>query len=129
LLRELDCSLVRNAQRVLEHVGAPRERRCYLGGALEIESLVVVQPVGVGEILAEPDAEEDVMRVVIFAPEEMSVVGSEHWDADFFGELEDAAIEGVLILGSVRLHLEVVAVAKHLGVPRCGRAGLIVFIR
>jgi len=76
-----------------------------------------MHPVGVVEILAESDAEEDVVRVVVVASEEVRVVGRQHREVQLFGELEDAAVEGVLVLGGMRLDLEVVPVAKDISVP------------
>jgi hypothetical protein len=38
-----------------------------------------VHPIGIGEILAEADAEENVVGVVIVAGEEVRVVGGEDW--------------------------------------------------
>jgi hypothetical protein len=76
-----------------------------------------VHPIGVGEILAEPDAEKDVVGVVILAREEVRVVRRQDREIELGGELKYAIVEGALILGVVRLHFEVVAIAKDVGVP------------
>ncbi len=76
-----------------------------------------MQPVGVGVILAESDAEQHVVRVVIVAREEVRVVGGEHREIQLFGELKNAPVEGRLVLGIVRLDLEVIAIAEYVGVP------------
>ena len=84
---------------------------------LEVEAVVVAHPIGIGEVFAESDAEENVVRVVIVAGEEVRIVGCEDGQTQLFGELENASVERRLILGVVRLDLEVVAVAEDVGVP------------
>src|SRR4029077_5700909 len=74
LLGERDCRLFRDAKTILQDVLATRKGIGDLRCALEVEALIVVQPVGVGVVFAESDAEEDVVRVVIVAREEMRVV-------------------------------------------------------
>ena len=128
LLREGDGGLIRDAQRILQDILASGEPLGDLGRALEVEALVVVHPVGVGEILAQADAEENVVGVVIVARKEVRVVGGEDGEIQLRGELEDAAVESRLVLGVVRLHLEVVPIAKDVGVPRSRRASLIVLV-
>src|SRR6185312_14582983 len=66
LLPELDVHLVRDLERVLENVRASLEVRTDLVRALEVQPAVVAHAVRVAAILSEPDAEQDVVRIVIF---------------------------------------------------------------
>jgi hypothetical protein len=68
------------------------------------------------------------VRVVVVVREEVRIVGCQHRQVQLLGELENASIEIGLILGVVRLDLEVVAITEDVGVP--GRSGsrLVVFI-
>ena len=67
LLRELDVHLVGDLERVLEHVGPTREVRRDLRRGLEVQTAIVVHAIRIAAILAESDAEENVVRVVVSA--------------------------------------------------------------
>jgi len=56
------------------------------------------------------------------------IVGGEHRKIELRSELKDATVESRLILRVVRLDLEVVTVAEHVGVPGGGLARLVVLI-
>jgi hypothetical protein len=125
LLPERHVHLVGDAQRVLEHVGTIGEALAHLGGALEVEPPVVVHPVGVLEILAEPDAQQDVVRRVVVGLEEVGVVGGDHRQPQLGRQAEDLLVELPLPTRVVRLDLEVVPVLEELGVPGGRLAGLL----
>ena len=78
----LHVDLVRDPQRVLEDVGAVREALGHLRAALEVEPPVVVHPVLVLDVLADPDAEQDVVRVVVRLLQEVRVVGRDDGQAE-----------------------------------------------
>jgi hypothetical protein len=44
-----------------------------------------VHPVGIGEVLAEADAEENIVRVVVVLGEEVGIVGRQHREVELFG--------------------------------------------
>ena len=117
LLAELHVHRVGDRQRVLEHVGAAGKVRGDLGGALEVQAVVVAHAVAVAAVLAEADAQQHVVRVVILVAEEVRVVGGHHRQAERVGQGEDLGVEPVLPVAAVRLHFEVVAVLEQLGVP------------
>ncbi len=128
LLSEFDVDLIGDAQRVFEHVRPIREVLCHLRGALEVEPSIVAHPVRIAAILAEPDAEQHVVRVVVAAPEEVGVVGGDDGESELLGECEHARVQYRLPLALVRLNLEVVAILEELRVParRLARRGLVV---
>jgi hypothetical protein len=117
LLLELDVDLVGDLQRVLEHVGAAGEPLGHLLMALEVEAAVVLHPVRVGVVLAEPDAEQDVVGAVVVGLQEVRVVGRDHGQAEVVAEPEDLLVQLVLARRVVALHLEVVAAVEELRVP------------
>jgi len=86
-----------------------------------------VHAVLVGEVLAEPDAEEDVVRLVVVRPEEVRVVRRDDRQPQLPAQREDGVVMPRLALGVVRLHLEVVAIPEDVGVPRgrFARAGFV----
>jgi len=67
--------------------------------------------------LAEADAQQHVVRVVVFGAEEMRVVRGDDREIQLVGEREDALVEDRLALRLVRLHLEVVAILEQVRVP------------
>jgi len=117
LLSKLDPDLVRDAERIRENVGPATETGSDLRCALEVQPTVVPHPIGVAAILAEADAQQHVVRVVVFGAEEMRVVGGDDREIQFVGEREDALIQDRLALRLVRLDFEVVAILEDVGVP------------
>jgi hypothetical protein len=107
---------------VLEDVGAVGEDRRHLGGALEVESAVVAEPVGVEPVLLETDAEEDVVRVVVVGLEEVRVVRRDDGESEVLPQPEDEVVEAPLLPRLVGLDLEVVAALEELRVPGGGGA-------
>ena len=67
------------------------EVRGDLVGALEVEAVVVVHPVGVLEILPEADAEQDVVRRVVVGAQEVRVVRRDDGEAEVAGEARRSA--------------------------------------
>ena len=68
------------------------------------------------------------MRVVVAAIQEVRVVGRQHGETELLGELEHPAIERRLIIRVVRLDLEVISIAKDIGVPRSRGSSLVVLV-
>jgi hypothetical protein len=93
LLLEGDVDLVGDLQRVLEDVRTVGEALRDLLRALEIESSVVAHAVGVGAVLAQPDAEQDVVGLVVLGLQEVRVVGGHDGKPELVGELEDLRVE------------------------------------
>ena len=120
LLRELDarprrrsgaCSRARR--------GGPGSARAISVCALEVQARGRSASGRVAAILAEPDAEQDVVRVVVVA----RAGSARRWSRRPAGPSSSASlkisrVELGLALGVVRLHLEVVAVLEDVGVPR-----------
>jgi hypothetical protein len=123
LLPELDVHLVGDAERVLEHVQPLGKALAHLGVRLEVEPAVVVHALGILQILPEPDAQQDVVGVVVLRLEEVRVVRGHHREADLGRQLEDLVVELLLPLRVVRLDLEVVPILEQLRVPGGGLAG------
>ncbi len=117
LLPELERDLVGNFERVLEHVRAIGESRRHFGRALEVQSAIVAHPIGVAPILAESDAQQHVVRVVILAAQKVRVVRGNHGEPELASQREHPSVQRRLPLGIVRLHFEVVAILEDLGVP------------
>ena len=125
LLAELHVDHVGDAERVLEDVRPVGEELPDLGGALEVEAVVVPHPVRVEPVLLEADAEEDVVRLVILGAKEVRVVRGHDRQADGLGQLEDLGVQLALVAGGVGLHLEEVPVLEDLGVPGGDRLGVV----
>ena len=117
LLFEGERHLAGDLEGVLQNVGAVRERCGHLFGALEVEAVVVAQPVLVAVLLGGADADEDVVRRVMVAVQEVRVVGGDHRQPHLVGQREDLLVEVGLARGAVALHLQVVAVGEGVGVP------------
>ena len=96
-----------------------------LRGALEVEALVVAHPLRVVAVLAQADAQQDVVGLVVLGLEEVGVVGGHHRQAQLVGQGEDLPVELGLPLGVVGLHLQVVAAVEEVGVPLGGLAGAV----
>ena len=122
LLAEFDANFVGDLERILENVRPRLEVIRDLRRALEVQTAIVVHPVGVVPILAESDAEQHVVSVVIGALEEVRVVRRDDGQPELIPEIEDPLVELRLAFRLVRLHLEVVAALEQLGVPRRGLA-------
>jgi hypothetical protein len=123
LLAELDVDRVGDGERVVEHVRAVGEPLAHLRAGLEVEAAVVVHAVLVLHVLADADAQQDVVRVVVALLEEVRVVGGDHGEAELGAQPEDLPVELRLPLRIVRLDLEVVAVLEDVRVPLGGLAG------
>ena len=130
LLLEGDVDLVGHAEGILEDLRPAGEELRDLGRALEIEAVVVMQPVLVVAVLPEPDAEEDVVGVVVGVAEKVGVVGGEHREPYVSGEREDPLVELRLEpAGVVGLDLQVIAPREDLRVPRRDRLRLVEAVR
>ena len=101
---------------VLQNVGPVGESGGDLLGVLEVQTFVVPHAIVRRVILAESDAEEDVVRFVILGAQKVRVVGGDDGEIHFFREAEDSRVQLGLILGVVGLDLEVV-IGKGVGVP------------
>ena len=116
-LLERDGDFVRDAERVLQHVGPVGEARRDLAGRFEVQAVVVAQPVAVAAVLAQADAEQDVVCVVIAARQEVRVVRRDDRQSDVLREPEDAFVELRLSGRRVSLDLQIVPILEDLGVP------------
>ena len=128
LLLEDEVHLIRDLQRVLDEVGTVREPRRHLFRALEVEPFVVMHPVRVVAVLTEPDAEQDVVRLMILRLEEVGVVGHHRRQPQLRREVEDLPVQLGLTLRIVRLDLEVVATVEQVRVPLGGLPGRVVVV-
>ena len=54
-----------------------------LGAALEVQSAIVLHPVRVGSVFAQPDAQQDVVRFMIVRIQKMRVVRRDNLQAQF----------------------------------------------
>jgi len=115
LQRESD--LVCDPERVLDHVGTVREGRRHLLRALEVQTVVVPEPVLVVVVPSGTDANQDVVCRVVPVPEEMGVVGGHGRQSQLAPERQDHLVDFGLTRRAVRLHLEVVAAGEGVGVP------------
>ena len=87
---ELKAALLGHLERVVNHLGGPREELAHLRLALEIElgaghALAVL----VVELRGGADAGEDVLRWRVLAGEVVVVVGGDHLDAELVAEPQD----------------------------------------
>jgi hypothetical protein len=117
LLLEEEVDLGRDPERVLDDVGTVGEPLDHLLGVLEVEPLVVAHATGIVAVLAEPDAEQDVVRLVVLGRQEVRVVRGDDGQPELIGEREDLCVELRLTRRVVRLDLEVVAAVEEVRVP------------
>ncbi len=115
--RHLQVHLIGDLQRVLEDLRVIREKVPNLLRRLEVEAVVVAHPVGVGAVLPQPDAEEDVVGLVVVFLEEVGVVRGHDGEPHLLGQPKDLLVEPLLAFGVVSLDLEVVTVLEDVGVP------------
>ena len=123
LLAERHIHRVGNGQAVLQHIRPVRESFRDLGRGLEVEAPVVAHAVGVLAVLAQPDAQKHVVRVVVGGPQEMRVVGGDDGKTEFAGQPEDPLVHRVLAFRVVGLDLEVVTAGERVRVPARGFPG------
>ena len=96
LLRELESNFVRNLERVLNDVRSLGKEFPHLLTTLEVEAFVVPHPVAVSEVLPKPDAEQDVVGVVVLATQEVRIVGGNDRKAELLRQGEHARIQVAL---------------------------------
>ena len=84
-----------------------------------------MHPICIIPVLAQSNAEQDIVCVVIVVCEEVRVVGGNDGQSEFGTEGENLCIEPGLAARVMRLNFEVVAILKDLGVPACGGAGFV----
>ena len=116
LLGELDACFFADLERVLDYIGTVRKCFPDLRHVLEVQAFVVLHAIGRRIVLAESDAEQHVVRVVIFAPEEVRVVRRNDGKSELIRKLEHSAVQLGLSFSVVRLHFEVV-ILEGVGVP------------
>ena len=124
--RDLDVAELRHHQRVLDRLRVLREGEVHLLPALQVELVgVEAHPVGVGELLARLDAEQDVVGTGVVLLAVVGVVGGHDRDPQLPPDLGDLHVEGRLLGEALVLDLEEVPVAEDLPVLGCHPAGLI----
>ena len=124
--RDLDVAELRHHQRVLDRLRVLREGEVHLLPALQVELVgVEAHPVGVRELLAHLDAEQDVVGTGIVLLAVVGVVGGDDRDPQFPPDLGDLHVEGRLLGEALVLDLEEVPVAEDLPVLGGHPAGLI----
>ena len=97
----------------------------HLGRALEIElARVHPHPRGVAAEPARVHAEQDVLRLGVFAVHVVAVAGGHGWDAEFAGELQGHIGHLPLHIQAVVLDLDEIPVAEPLLKPAGNIAGL-----
>ena len=97
----------------------------HLGRALEIElARVHPHPRGVAAEPARVHAEQDVLRLGVFAVHVVAVAGGHGWDAEFAGELQGHVGHLPLHIQTVVLDLDEIPVAEPLLKPAGNIAGL-----
>ncbi len=88
-----------------------REHRRHLGRALDVELLrVEAQPLGFVHLLARPDAEQHVVRLVVLLAEVVRVVGSHQGQTRAAVQSEESLVDTALLLDAVVHDLEEEAV-------------------
>ncbi len=124
LLLELHIDRLGDGERVGEHVVAAGKERPDLVGVLEVQAVVVPHAVAVVAILAQPDAQQHVVCVVIVVPQEVRVVRGDDGQPEVVGQRQHLRVQRGLAFAGVRLHFEVVAIPEQLCVPRRRLTGL-----
>ena len=100
-----------DAPRVRDRLGVVREERRHLGRRLHVEVVgVELHPVRRVEVVAGPDAEQDVVRLRLVLADVVEVVGHDQREAGLRRQAEQLLVEPVLVGHAVVLELEVEAV-------------------
>jgi hypothetical protein len=93
---------------------------------LEVQAAIVAHAIRIAAILPEPDAQQDVVGVVIVRAEEVRIVCRDHAEADVLGEPEHLGVQLGLPLGLMGLHFQEIPVGKGVRVPARGRLCVLV---
>ena len=105
--RQREVAHVGDPARVAERLGLVREQGRHLGRGLEEEvPRVELHPVGRVEVVAGPDAQQDVVRLVLLAMDVVEVVGHDQRQPDLGREPEQLLVEPVLLGHPVVLQLQ-----------------------
>ena len=119
-LRDRDVAALGDEQRVPQRLGMILEDGRHLLGGLQEELIArVAQPLRVVDRLAGADAQQDVVRLVIALPQVVHVVGGDERQVELARERQDAAVDDLLLLDALVLHLEEeVVLAEDVAQPR-----------
>ena len=120
LLLEREPGLVGDRERVREDVRTVAEVLADFRRALEVEAAVILHAVVVEPVFLQADAEQHVVRIVIFGAQEVRVVRGDDRKVQLLREPEHFRVELLLLARLVRLHLEVIAVLEDVRVPLRG---------
>ena len=68
---------------------SPENRVCHFRRTLEVQTVIVFHAIAIVAILAQSDAQQHIMRVVIFVTQKVRVVGRDNRQAQRVGQRED----------------------------------------
>ena len=111
--------------RVQDRLGLVREEGGHLGRRLDVELVgLELEPARRVEVVAGPDAEQDVVRLGLVRPDVVEVVGDDQRQADLRGEAQELLVEAALLGQAVVLELQEEAVlAEDVAVAAGDRPG------
>ena len=106
-LRDRDVAALGDEHRVPQRLRMVLEDGRHLLGGLEKELIAgVAEALRVVDRLARADAEQDVVRLVVALPQVVHVVGGDEREPEIAGQRNDAAVDDLLLLDALILHLE-----------------------
>ena len=119
-LRDRDVAALGDEHRVAKRLGMILEDSRHLLGRLQKELIAgVAKALRVVDGLPGTDAEKDVVRLVVALPQVVHVVGRNQRQLEIARERDDAAIDDLLLLDALVLHLEEeVVLAENVAQPR-----------
>ena len=119
-LRDRDVAALGDEHRVAKRLGVILEDSRHLLGRLQEELIAgVAKALRVVDGLPGADAEKDVVRLVVALPQVVHVVGRNERQLEIARERDDAAIDDLLLLDALVLHLEEeVVLAENVAQPR-----------
>ncbi len=122
-LVELHRAPVGDAHGVGERLRELGEERRHLGRSLQEELIAVIaQPLGIVDRLAGADAQQDVVRLEVVAPQVVHVVRADHRQAELTRQPGQAGVDDALLVQALILQLEEEAVrAQDVAIGGGGR--------
>ncbi len=105
---QLQVDHLRDGSRPSDGIEVVGEERGHLGRRLHVElARLEAHPPRRVEVAARSDAQQDVVRVVLLAPDIVQVVGHDDVEPDLFAQLDQLGVERQLLGHTVVHHLEV----------------------